>query len=63
VAFSGGLAITLTAIGLAFLYARNHLRISSADVRWRHALPVVSAALITAVGALLCCNALQSAHF
>jgi nickel/cobalt exporter len=63
VAFSGGLAITLTAIGLAFLYARNHLRISSADARWRHALPVVSAALITAVGALLCCNALQSAHF
>ena len=63
VAFSAGLAITLTAIGLAFLYARNHLRIRSTDARWRHALPVLSAALITAVGALLCCNALQSAHF
>jgi nickel/cobalt transporter (NicO) family protein len=62
VAFSVGLAITLTAIGLAFLYARNHLRIGSADAPWRHALPVLSAALITVVGALLCFNALQSAQ-
>jgi len=63
VAFSVGLAITLTAIGLAFLYARNRLRIGSAEAPWRHALPVLSAALITVVGALLCFNALQSAHF
>jgi ABC-type nickel/cobalt efflux system permease component RcnA len=62
VAFSVGLAITLTAIGLAFLYARNHLRIGSAGAPWRHALPVLSAALITVVGAVLCFNALQSAQ-
>jgi ABC-type nickel/cobalt efflux system permease component RcnA len=60
VAFSVGLAITLSAIGLAFLYARNHLRLGSADAPWRHTLPVLSAALITVVGALLCYNALQS---
>jgi nickel/cobalt transporter (NicO) family protein len=61
-AFSVGLAITLTVIGLAFLYARNRMGVSRSTARWPHLLPVLSAALITLVGAALCFNALQTAH-
>ena len=61
-AFSVGLAITLTAIGLAFLYARNRMSFSRTTARWPHLLPVFSAALITVVGAVLCFTALQTAH-
>jgi len=60
VAFSLGLAITLSLVGLAFLYARNRFSRPGGGGRWTHVLPVVSAAAITGVGALLCVGALQS---
>jgi ABC-type nickel/cobalt efflux system permease component RcnA len=59
VAFSVGLAITLTLVGLAFLYARNRLRSPSADNRWAHLLPVASACTIMVVGVALCVGALR----
>jgi ABC-type nickel/cobalt efflux system permease component RcnA len=62
VGFSFGLALTLTAVGMAFLYARTRLRRPSAKARWPHLLPVLSAGVITAVGLMLCFGALQSAR-
>jgi ABC-type nickel/cobalt efflux system permease component RcnA len=50
VAFSLGLALTLTLIGLAFLYARNRLRPARAGSRWQQLLPMFSAAMITVLG-------------
>jgi len=60
VAFSVGMAITLTAVGLAFLYARNRFRKPAATGRWSRLLPVVSAGTITALGIGLCIGALMS---
>ena len=60
VAFSVGLAITLTLVGLAFLYARNRFRRPSATNRWAHLLPVASACTIMVVGIALCVGALRS---
>ncbi len=60
VAFSIGLALTLTAVGLAFLYARNRFAGSLGDARWVQVLPVLSAALITGLGAVLCYGALAA---
>jgi nickel/cobalt transporter (NicO) family protein len=60
VAFSVGLAITLTLVGLAFLYARNRLRRPSATNRWAHLLPVASACTIMVAGIALCVGALRS---
>jgi ABC-type nickel/cobalt efflux system permease component RcnA len=60
VVFSLGLAITLTLVGLAFLYARSRFAGRGAGGRWAHVLPVLSAAAITVVGALLCVGALAS---
>ena len=59
-AFSVGLAVTLTAVGLVFLYARNSFGRPSPAARWPHLLPLVSAAIITMVGVVLCIGALQS---
>jgi len=56
-AFSVGLATTLTAVGLAFLYARNRIRSPTSLGRWPQFLPVLSALAITLVGALLCYGA------
>lgn len=56
-AFSAGLAITLTGVGLAFLYARNRVRSPASLGRWPQLLPVLSALAITLVGALLCYGA------
>jgi nickel/cobalt transporter (NicO) family protein len=61
-AFSVGLAMTLTMIGLAFLYARNRFRSPRGTARWVNLLPVLSAGVITVVGAALCVGALQSAR-
>ncbi len=58
VTFSLGLALTLTGIGLAFLYA-SRLKIPSSAARWARVLPVLSAGVITAVGAVLCVGALS----
>jgi ABC-type nickel/cobalt efflux system permease component RcnA len=60
VAFSVGLAVTLTAVGMAFLYARNRFRKPSAAARWPHLLPVLSAGTITVLGIGLCFAALKS---
>jgi ABC-type nickel/cobalt efflux system permease component RcnA len=60
IAFSVGLAITLTLVGLAFLYARNRLRGPRAGARWSKLLPVASAGLMTLLGAVLCVTAIRS---
>ncbi len=60
VAFSIGLAITLTLVGLAFLYARNRFRDPIAGGRWAHVLPVLSAGAILLIGMILCVGALRS---
>jgi ABC-type nickel/cobalt efflux system permease component RcnA len=59
VAFSVGLALTLTPVGLAFLYARNRFK-PRPDARWRHLLPIASAATITFIGAALCIGGLRN---
>jgi ABC-type nickel/cobalt efflux system permease component RcnA len=60
VAFSVGLAITLTLVGVAFLYARNRFRSPGAGGRWAPLLPALSAGTITMVGIALCIGALRS---
>ena len=60
VAFSVGLAITLTLVGVAFLYARNRFRRPGAGNRWAHLLPVASACTIMVLGIALCVGALRS---
>jgi nickel/cobalt transporter (NicO) family protein len=60
IAFSVGLAMTLTVVGMAFLYARNRFRKPAADARWPHLLPVLSAGTITVLGIGLCFAALLS---
>jgi nickel/cobalt transporter (NicO) family protein len=60
VAFSVGLATTLTVVGLTFLYARNRFRRPAVSSRWPQLLPVASAAAITLIGAVLCVGAMQS---
>ncbi len=59
-AFSCGLALTLTAVGLMFLYARHRLGSLRSGSRWQHWMPVASAATITAVGLCLSYAALQT---
>lgn len=61
VAFSVGLAVTLTGVGMAFLYARNRFGSRLGVGRWPHLLPVLSAASITALGAFLCYGTLVAA--
>jgi nickel/cobalt exporter len=61
--FSVGLAVTLTLVGLAFLYARNRLPKADSSARWPVLLPVASAAAITVVGVVLCFGALQTAQW
>ncbi|HWZ72220.1 MAG TPA: sulfite exporter TauE/SafE family protein [Casimicrobiaceae bacterium] len=63
VAFSVGLAMTLTAVGVAFLYARNRIPRTVARARLPQLLPVLSAGAITIIGALLCYGALTNAQF
>jgi nickel/cobalt transporter (NicO) family protein len=59
VAFSLGLAATLTAVGLIFLYAGKVFEHPSlADNRLVKTLPVVSAFVIACVGAIICYNSL-----
>ena len=56
-AFSVGLAFTLTAVGLAFLYARNRIGAIRSGGQWQRWVPVASAAVITVVGAAMCYGA------
>ena len=60
-AFSVGLAGTLTAVGLVFLYARDRLSATRLNPRWRRWLPVASAGVITAVGVAMCYGAIAAA--
>jgi ABC-type nickel/cobalt efflux system permease component RcnA len=60
IAFSVGLAITLTAVGLAFLYARNRFRKPRPGSRWPQFLPVLSAGMITLLGIGLSIAALRN---
>jgi ABC-type nickel/cobalt efflux system permease component RcnA len=62
IAFSFGLAITLTLVGLAFLYARNRFRgrRTASGSRWPQLLPVASAALMLLLGVGLCATAIRS---
>jgi ABC-type nickel/cobalt efflux system permease component RcnA len=59
-AFSVGLAITLTTVGLAFLYARNRFAPAEKGRRWGVWLPVLSAGTITVLGIALCVGALKT---
>ncbi len=58
VAFSIGLAMTLIAVGMAFLYARNRFESRLTSATWTRLLPMLSAAAITVLGALLCVGTL-----
>jgi len=60
VAFSVGLALTLIAVGLAFLYARNRFRKPRQGARWPQLLPILSAGMITVLGIGLCFAAIRS---
>ena len=62
-AFSVGLAVTLTAVGLAFLYGRDRIGRPRAGARWPQWLPVVSAGAVTAVGAAMCFAAVVASPF
>ena len=61
IAFSAGLAVTLTAIGLAFVYAGRLMKRPLRAGRLVVILPVVSAFVIACAGAAICFEALSSA--
>ncbi len=61
VAFSVGLAATLTAIGLIFVYAGRFISHSIGESRLLRFLPVASALVIACLGAALCYEALAQA--
>lgn len=58
VAFSLGLAGTLTCVGLLFIYARRSIERFRGSSQWLPALSIPSAAVITGLGAVLCYQAL-----
>lgn len=57
-AFSIGLAGTLTGVGLLFLYAGRLTNLSTGSSRLTRVLPVVSAFVVAALGAAICYEAL-----
>jgi ABC-type nickel/cobalt efflux system permease component RcnA len=59
-AFSVGLAATLTLVGLVFLHARNRFRRPASGRRWVEWIPVLSAGTITVLGVALCVGALRT---
>ena len=61
--FSIGLAGTLTAVGLVFLYARDKLGATRVNPRWQRWLPVGSACVIIAIGGAMCYGAIASTPF
>ncbi len=62
-AFSVGLAATLTAVGLIFLYAGRLLKRPVQHHKLIYLLPVVSAFIIACLGAIICYQALVSNGF
>ena len=61
VAFSFGLAGTLTAVGLAFVYAGRFVKVSGKFDRLTRVVPVFSALVISCVGLVICYEALNQA--
>jgi ABC-type nickel/cobalt efflux system permease component RcnA len=59
-AFSVGLAMTLTVVGLTFLYARNRFSRPQEGHQWAEWMPVLSAGTITVLGVALCIGALRT---
>lgn len=59
--FSLGLASVLTAVGLAFVYGGKLLDKAPGATRWLKVLPVISALIITILGAAICYQALRQA--
>jgi nickel/cobalt transporter (NicO) family protein len=59
VAFSAGLAIVLTAIGVLMIYARQLFERFSFEARMPHLLPVASALTISILGVLMVLGALR----
>lgn len=59
--FSLGLASVLTAVGLAFVYGGKILDKAPASNHWMKVLPIISALVITILGAVICYEALQLA--
>ena len=57
VAFSLGLAATLTCIGLVFVYAGRFVKRPRTSGSLLRALPVLSALVIACLGALICLEA------
>ncbi len=58
-AFSMGLAVTLTLVGLAFLYARSFFPRLDGEGRWSRMLPIASALVVTLVGVAISYSALS----
>lgn len=63
VAFSAGLACTLTAIGLAFVYAGRWMKRPLGNGRLVRILPAASALVVTCVGLAICYEALIQSGF
>jgi len=61
VAFSFGLAGTLTAVGLAFVYAGRFVKVSGKFDRLTRVVPVFSSLVISCVGLVICYEALNQA--
>lgn len=61
VAFSVGLAATLTSIGLLFVYAGRFIKRPTGESRILRLLPAFSALVIACVGAVICYEALAQA--
>jgi ABC-type nickel/cobalt efflux system permease component RcnA len=57
-AFSLGLAITLTGVGTAFLYARRLFGRARVPGRLVQTLPIISAGIITCIGIVICYGAI-----
>lgn len=61
VAFSVGLAATLTAVGMLFVYAGRLMKGPRGTGMLARALPVISAFIITCAGLVICYEALAQA--
>ena len=61
VAFSAGLAATLTAVGLLFVYAGRFMKRPARMGRLARVLPVISAGVIACAGMAICYEALGQA--
>jgi ABC-type nickel/cobalt efflux system permease component RcnA len=61
VAFSVGLAATLTAVGLLFVYAGQFMKRPASMGRLAQVLPVISACVIACAGMAICYEALGQA--